>query len=156
MIRHSQHTISGISAPAAVIIAAVIGVLGGAFLTPIGQRMFSPHEPKGSLPVASKAQNTQASGSAALNDAQICWGQNPILPIGPEGHIRSFSFTFAKPFKSVPSVTYGINVVGTGYTFAVYNASVTETAYTGFLVERQGRKTDVPVSMSYTAIGPPK
>jgi len=116
--------------------------------------MFSPNEPKTSLPVASEPQNTQASGFAALKDkdAQICWGQDPLLKVGPP-HVRSFSFTFAKPFKSVPSVTYGINVAGSGYTFAVYNASVTETAYTGSLVEREGRKTDVPVSMSYTAIG---
>lgn len=141
------------------ITAAIIGAIGialGAFLTPLGQRMFAPNEPKVSLPAAVTPQNTQASGSAILGDAQICWGQNPILPKGRDGHIRSFSFTFAKPFRSVPSVTTGINVVGSGYTFAVYNASVTESAYTGLLVEQQSRDTDVPVSMSYTAIGEPK
>ena len=147
------------SGPAATVLAALIGMIGlilGAFLTPLGQRMFAPHLEKTSLPTPSEPQNTQASGSASLGTAQVCWGQNPLLPVGSEGHVRTFSFKFAKPFKSVPSVTTGINVVGSGYTFAVYRASVTETEYTGSLVENNSRKTDVPVSMSYTAIGDPK
>ena len=149
----------GITVPTATIISALVTLLGAlllAFLTPLGQRLFPPNEAKPTLPTASEPQNTQASGSANLGTAQICWGQNPLLPSGPESHVRTFSFKFAKPFKSVPSVTTGINVVGSGYTFAVYRASVTETEYTGFLVEANSRRTDVPVSMSYTAIGEPK
>jgi hypothetical protein len=152
----SQHRIAGVSAPTAVIVSALIGVLGGllgAFLTPLGQRLVGPSAPTPSLPQASQQQNTQESGCADLGNQQLCWGQIPILPAGSDAHIRAFSFTFAKQFKMVPAITTGINVVGNGYTFAVYRGSVTETAYTGFLVEAQSRNTDVPVSMSYTAIG---
>ena len=158
-MKQYPHRIAGISAPVAVIVAALIGLLGGilaAFLTPLGQRIFSPNEAKVALPAPSEPQNTQASGSAILGGSQICWGQNPLLTPGPESHVRLFSFKFAKPFRSVPSVTTGINVVGSGYTFARDRASVTETGYTGFLIEGNSRKTDVPVSMSYTAIGEPK
>jgi hypothetical protein len=153
--KRARHAVARISAPTATVVAALIVLLGGilgAFLTPIGQRLFAPKE-SNVLP-SPASHSTQASGSAELGDAQICWGQNPILPKGIDGHVRAFSFTFAKPFKSVPSVTIGINVVGSGYTFAVYNASVTQTTYTGLLVEQQSRNTEVPVSMSYTAIGP--
>lgn len=148
-----------VTAPVATVLAALIALVGivlGAFLTPFAQRLFPPNEAKTTLPAASEPRNTQASGWAMLGTAQVCWGQNPLLQPGPESHVRTFSFTFAKPFRSVPSITTGINVVGSGYTFAVYRASVTETEYTGFLVEANSRKTDVPVSMSYTAIGEPK
>jgi hypothetical protein len=118
------------------------------------QRTSKPSE-KETLPTPPPSQNTQALGCEKLGVDQICWGQNPLLPAGPP-HVRSFSFKFAKPFKSVPAVTTGINVVGSGYTFAVYKASVTETEYTGLLVENNSRNTDVPVSMSYTAIGEPR
>lgn len=118
------------------------------------ERTSKPSETE-TLPPAPGPQNTQALGCANLGVDQICWGQTQNLPAGP-AHVRAFSFKFAKPFKAMPSVTNGINVVGSGYTFAVYRASVTETEYTGFLVENNSRKTDVPVSMSYTAIGQPK
>jgi hypothetical protein len=151
---------TAISTPAATVLAALIGALGlviGNFLTPLGQHLFPPNEQKGSLPQPAEPQNTQASGSAMLGHDQICWGQNAALSIGPGGsHVRSFSFTFAKPFRSVPAVTTGINVRSSGYTFAVYDAAVTETEYAGRLVETKGRDTDAAVSMSYTAIGEPK
>lgn len=148
-----------INGPIAIVIAAVLGVLGiilGAFLQPLGQKAFPPSAPTSTLPQPSSSPNTQSAGCAVLGDQQICWGQIPILPAGNDTHVRSFSFAFAKQFRAVPAVTTGINVASSGYVFAVYNASVTETGYAGSLVEILSRKTDSPVSMSYTAIGPPK
>lgn len=112
-------------------------------------------QPQTATPAAEHV-NSEGASSSYIGENLICWGRIPTLSNGGARHTRAFAFTFAEPFKTPPTVTYGINVVGSGYSFAVYNAQVTETGYTGRLVEVNSRESDVPVSMNYTAIGTPR
>ena len=131
------------------IICAIFALIGSLCSGSLTRWLFPPQESVKSLPVMS----SQSSGAARLADGSlICWGQ---ADLDGQTHTRTFSFKFKEPFAARPVVTYGIHPVGSGYSFALYNNVTTESGYSGSIVEVNSRKTGIPVSFSYTAIGLP-
>ena len=131
------------------IIVAVIALIGALFAGSITRWLFPPKEPLKSPPVMS----SQSSGSARLSDGSLmCWGQ---ADLDGRTHTRTFSFKFKDQFAAKPIITYGIHPVGSGYSFALYTHSTSESGYSGSIVEVNSRQTGIPVSFSYTAIGLP-
>jgi hypothetical protein len=143
-----------IGASALVLAAAIPPLLS--FYNPPRLTKDVPEQPRQAPTSSATAANLESGSSEYIGANLICWGRIPILPTGSARHIRTFAFKFPKPFTTTPTVTNGINVKGSGYSFAVYNADVTETGYTGALVEVNSRASEVPVSMNYTAIGTPQ
>jgi hypothetical protein len=131
------------------ILLAIIALIGTLCSGSITRWLFPPQE---SLKVP-PATSSQASGSTKLPDGSLmCWGQADLEGLT---HTRSFSFKFKKPFAAKPIITYGIHPIGSGYSFALYNHTTSEDGYSGSLVEVNSRKTGIPVSLSYVAIGLP-
>jgi hypothetical protein len=131
------------------VVLAIIALVGSLCSGSITRWLFPPNIP----PQVPAAMSSQSSGAARLADGSlICWGQ---ADLEGQTHTRSFSFKFKEPFGAKPVITYGIHPVGSGYSFALYNNVTTESSYSGSIVEVSSRKTGIPVSFSYTAIGLP-
>ncbi len=82
---------------------------------------------------------------------KICWGyQNLDVDTS---HTRSFEFKFVSPFGSEPVVTNGINANGGGDAFMVYQNEISESKYSGSLIENNAAENNILVRMNYIAIG---
>jgi hypothetical protein len=152
-INHSTRAASG------TMTAVLVAIIGAAGVV-LGSYMGRPPKPDQSenIPPAPPAvtENTQSSGSAFLPDGTlVCWGQAELTD-GSGGDSRGFAFKFKDPFAASPTVTTGINAKSGGYAYAVYNFQLTEELYAGRVVEIEYRKTSIPVTMHYFAIGLPK
>lgn len=150
----------GHSGVVAIVLAAI--ALIGTLVT-VGADVYKstrePDEPKQPIPIPETPKPDSNITAISDNDcqmigaAQMCWGKAKLKVA--DSHTRSFAFKFKKKFAGPPIVTNSIDAESSGYAFAVYNHNLTESGYSGRIVEIQFRKGKSPVAFSYIAVGRP-
>jgi len=109
---------------------------------------------------APSIDSTTDGGCATIGaDFQMCWGTREI-DVGGSLHYAPFDYSFAKPFRSTPSV---VNELVTfvpsndGFAFVEYSKpDVNPLGYKGNMIEVQDRKGAAgSVRIKYVAVGVP-